>query len=765
MSEPNTPPQPPSQGTQRIYRYSVDGLSERSKDQQERFAHDIEWKVVGPMPTKTFLEEFLPLSCDPGTDSQEFQFNPNMIDFASVPDLPYREEEMYKDLCDDLNKIANPYDFVFCDTSRRTHGPPVVGIVKPDIGLYRIDDKNEGNIMNLKHKNHSGDDTPPYIAHMGLVYLFIEVKKDPDQDIFTDPPEGLLPSDYSFTVNTWSDDENDRYRISALGQNAHYAYLIQARQFRTRVFSLTISGNTARIMRWDRSGVLVTEAFDYKASPQTLIDFVWRFVRANRTQQGFDTKVQAVDSREDRHSFLTAITSHIQLQLSLDPQTNKKELEGEVNRHFDPRAIARLTIGNRDVWVSRPLWVSHAIVGRCTVGYWGALCDTKDVVFVKDIWRTNVEDVELEGDILKDLEEKGVKHIPSVVCHGDVTTKDGSPQATHIDRFVDESWVKSLHPREGRLRKIVPRIHYRLVMDIAGYPLSTFKRSRELLGATFDAFNAVMDAHDKAHTLHRDVSLPNIILYRPGKEMARVGCLIDWELGCKLSKVTPRDHVLTGTPAFMSFKALNARGHVHGLKDDLESFIYIVLYGALRWLPVKSLFGLKSWLTEFFSAPRPNRVGGGADAKTTNALERKYTSGLSSTQSTQVIEWLNAAMDLHYNGVANPLWDDGKALREMWERFLMRELPSNDRCVNPVPGMVFGESHSLHATYAVATSLQSLYRDNNEPPQLPPSTPTKRLLILDNDDLHPAPDLQNGCTQGSDRKRHKRCQQNVRTRI
>lgn len=42
---------------------------------------------------------------------------------------------------------------------------------------------------------------------------------------------------------------------------------------------------------------------------------------------------------------------------------------------------------------------------------------------MKSVWRTDVEGVELEGDILKDLEEKGVKHIPTVLCHGDVTNQ------------------------------------------------------------------------------------------------------------------------------------------------------------------------------------------------------------------------------------------------------------------------------------------------------------------------------------------------------
>ncbi|KAF9642552.1 hypothetical protein BDM02DRAFT_3133010, partial [Thelephora ganbajun] len=302
----------------------------------------------------------------------------------------------------------------------------------------------------------------------------------------------------------------------------------------------------------------------------------------------------------------------------------------------------------------------------------------------------------------------------------------GSPQTTHIDRFVDDPWVKSLYPQESRLRKIVPRVHYRLVTDIAGYPLSTFKGTRELLGATFDAFNGRKALSPLADTVHQDVSLPNIILYRPEKEMRRVGYLVDWELGCKLNKVALHGNMLIG--------------HVHGLKDDLESFIYIVLYAALRWLPVKSPFGLGSWLTGFFGAPDPSGTGGGADAKLTNAIYRKYTSSLSSTRNTQVIEWLNTAMNLHYNGVANPLWDDGKALREMWEQFLARELPSNDRCVNPVLGMKFGESHSLHATYTVtvATSSQDLYRHHDEPLKRLPTAYTKRIWILDDDEPHPA---------------------------
>ena len=281
-------------------------------------------------------------------------------------------------------------------------------------------DKNQGLPFNIKYNEYKDDSDRGYFAHMGLVYLFIEVKRSRDQDIFTDPSDDPLPDD-KFTVDTWAEDEGSKYRISALGQNAYYAHMIQTRQFRTCVFSLTISGSTARIMRWDRSGVLVTSAFDYKANPLTLIEFVWRFAKANKEQQGFDRTANSTKSDEDRRSFVKAITSHVRLQLALGPDTAGEVLGDAVNTHYCGGAVSRVGMESYDVWVSRPLWVSHAIVGRCTAGYWGVRCDTKEVVFLKDVWRTDVETVQSEGAILSYLTERGVSHIPALVGHGDVT--------------------------------------------------------------------------------------------------------------------------------------------------------------------------------------------------------------------------------------------------------------------------------------------------------------------------------------------------------
>lgn len=66
--------------------------------ERRRFAHDIEWKVVGPMPVEEFLDEFSPISLgserEPGDQGVEW----DKINFESVPDSSDGEEEIYEGL-------------------------------------------------------------------------------------------------------------------------------------------------------------------------------------------------------------------------------------------------------------------------------------------------------------------------------------------------------------------------------------------------------------------------------------------------------------------------------------------------------------------------------------------------------------------------------------------------------------------------------------------------------------------------------------------
>jgi len=151
---------------------------------------------------------------------------------------------------------------------------------------------------------------------------------------------------------------------------------------------------------------------------------------------------------------------------------------------------------------------------------------------------------------------------------------------------------------------------------------------------------------------------------------------------------------------------------MHNFKDDLESFIYVVLYAALRWLPVESSQSLGWWMSCFFGAPRVDRLGGGADHKVGNAISRRYTTKLESTTSPHAVRWLKAATDLHYkNEVPNPLWNDGKELRKMWEEVLAEDLPSNDRVVNEIQDMKTWDDGFLHASYAAVNPRRGIRID------------------------------------------------------
>jgi len=337
-----------------------------------------------------------------------------------------------------LNKALVNSDLAFYDTSNRSESPGKVGTSKPDLGMFLVEDRNKGNLKD-RHEPKEGGAPGEYVytAHMGEVYMFVEVKVSGDLDPFIDPPDDGTSTE-KFTIDTehnYSNDIVSKYRVSALGQNTRYAHVVQTRQFRTCVYSISVAGTTARLLRWDRTGVVVTESFDYKSRPELLIGFVWRFSKATDEQRGFDGSALAVNSPQDRQLFVDAIRRHVEEQL---PWLSAEEIEEETDRHFWPGAITQLTVGAgeeaREILVSRPMFTSKGATGRSTIGYWGFDRASGEVVFVKDVWRTAVPGVEMEGDVIKGLLKAGVRNVPELVCHGDGrrrhkgTSKGGSAE-------------------------------------------------------------------------------------------------------------------------------------------------------------------------------------------------------------------------------------------------------------------------------------------------------------------------------------------------
>ncbi|KAG5337308.1 hypothetical protein C0989_009818 [Termitomyces sp. Mn162] len=190
------------------------------------------------------------------------------------------------------------------------------------------------------------------------------------------------------------------------------------------------------------------------------------------------------------------------------------------------------------------------------------------------------------------LRNAKVEHVPIYICGGDV--QDG---VTRTDLYVtaeeaDEGWgdVPAAPPSskmDGSWKcgkswwRITQRFLHRFVSSVIGKPLKNFTSSKHMLLVVWHAFIGHWQAYLRCGIIHRDVSANNILITSDG------GILNDWDMAKKEKDIQrSRRHERTGTWEFMS--SLLLAGHhdrAHTIQDDMESFVLIVIYHALRYFP------------------------------------------------------------------------------------------------------------------------------------------------------------------------------------
>ena len=402
--------------------------------------------------------------------------------------------------------------FTFHNTSLRSPHPGHVGHTKPDICCFTAD--------NLKVVKRSDLETHAELAH---AELFIQVLPEPALDFFSDPPLEASPDELDAHEFLFvSEDESLVRRVDGLfGQHIAFATELFSRQHRVFLFTIAIFGSHARFFRWDRAGCIVSSAFDIREEPELLCDFLWRFSQSSDAGRGHDSTVGTARPDEEL-MFKNAITEHVRVQLGVEDG----KLNSAVSEHYQPGRVSAMhvlshgTVANisniRRFIVSRPVVSPLSLSGRGTRGYWAVDPSDGSVVFLKDTWRTPVD--ELEGHILQRLVSDGVCNIPEVVTYGDVP--DGFPAEAHLlsgefstpknliitsdnlqteeelqitgtDEFTSTEWVRRVN---GEAIRLTPLTHHRLVLKTVGYGLQRFRGTEELLHATYDAFAGEPDA-------------------------------------------------------------------------------------------------------------------------------------------------------------------------------------------------------------------------------------------------------------------------------
>ncbi|KAJ3499523.1 hypothetical protein NLJ89_g10093 [Agrocybe chaxingu] len=379
---------------------------------------------------------------------------------------------------------------------------------------------------------YKSDEVPsPSITRTRNMLSYIELKnREPDE------PFGVDSDD---PIELDSKDARD-----TRGQLATYANAIQATQFRTQVLSVVFNRSRCRFIHWTRSCAIVTEGFDY-TSEDWLATFFWRLSHAGDVARGLDTSVAPLNtvSEETRRARRA-------LKISDDAPIFKISVIDDQSKDTNYYIV------------SEPFTKNHIHpLGRCTRCFKAFDCRTKAIVLLKDTWR--IEGYEKEGDVYRELHKHGVSYIPGLVTAGDVGG------VTNTCGKTDDISSSSKHR---------VHVHYRLVLDTVGTSLTGFDSTHEMVTAVHCALIAHFEAVTKAGILHRDISVGNIIITDSG------GLLIDWELSKKISLTGPRALERTGTWQFVSIRLHEGLGqHIHNVGDDLESFLWVLVWVALQY--------------------------------------------------------------------------------------------------------------------------------------------------------------------------------------
>ncbi|KAI0806739.1 hypothetical protein C8Q74DRAFT_1442726 [Fomes fomentarius] len=435
-------------------------------------------------------------------------------------------------------------------------------------------------------------------------------------------------------------------RTDVRGQITSYVAHAFSHQHRTSVLLFLVTGRKMRVTRWDRSGTIFTESFNYIEHRDRLRDILWGFSLLGRDKQGLDDTATPLDKDDVDYVKMDVLATPCDKDISeaegtivddeLEPPYTFKFVRAAFRESLDGHATRyRLTVPVKDgphrtFLVGKPVFVAPGMSGRGTRGFVAWDNTANHFVFLKDAWRPYYENVDTEGKVLRALRDAGVKNIPTYVCDGEIeqvtVTREHSANASSnkppaktggTKRKTRASARASVHDEDAlqdpelippcqmispndfvnRGKNLIRSFrHYRVVVEEVCLALHKFKTGKQLMTVVRDCVEAHAGAVNDAKILHRDVSAGNMLICptveRDNKDgKLRVvwrGILSDWELSKSLVSAGQSDQarqpVRTGTWQFASAYILDNPDEPVRIADEIESFFHVSLYNALRYL-------------------------------------------------------------------------------------------------------------------------------------------------------------------------------------
>ncbi|KAG1749182.1 hypothetical protein EDD22DRAFT_785474, partial [Suillus occidentalis] len=249
--------------------------------------------------------------------------------------------------------------------------------------------------------------------------------------------------------------------FDTLGQITSYAAAQLGTQYHTHIFSILIIINHAHLIRWDREGAIVTEAFDYQHKPH-LANFFYRFTQASPALHGVNTLVMPGSDEE-------ATLARTALELA----PTRGMLKVEV-----PRDPAVEDSGWLTLIIPQPVAKGYPLVG-----HWTCACSVFDilnqkVVMFKDSWHMLIKDVLPEGKTYRLLKSHKVRNVATCITFHDII-HPVPQQNTQTIKFRNAEWAC---PNQA----VTPHTLHCIVLNIVGEKLTDFKSSRQLVQSVHD---------------------------------------------------------------------------------------------------------------------------------------------------------------------------------------------------------------------------------------------------------------------------------------
>ncbi|KAI9438425.1 hypothetical protein F5148DRAFT_1293949 [Russula earlei] len=347
-------------------------------------------KFVGPMPIAEFLSEFVPEASQARKTERIISFDKRSVS--------HNEDHFIQAI--KTSGLADNLTFV---NTTAKQDKAILG--RPDIIIYR---KREGHQENERLTS----------LDWRAVDVWIENKKG-KEDIF----------------------HNLTHMRREAGVECH---------FRVFSYSIILFGKAeGRLLRWDRSGAIYTEIFDWTKDPNTLSEFIWRLNSLTFAQRGYDTTVTSVLKNDkgvgDAQSMLAVYMDVEKIEVEDLRQilvNDDHAMDGQPKPYI--------------IW--KPIWETKTLFGRSTFGFVCHDVERNKLVYLKDYWCTDFPGIEKEGDIYRDLLEAkplsmfgSTRELCQVIRDAMIAHMDAYDKAKILHRDVSAGNILIAPDRSGLL--------------------------------------------------------------------------------------------------------------------------------------------------------------------------------------------------------------------------------------------------------------------------------------------------------------------------